>query len=34
MDFSFTPEDEAFRRELRALLEAEWPGGTGGRRVG
>jgi len=29
MDFSFTREDEAFRRELRALLEAEWPGGTG-----
>jgi alkylation response protein AidB-like acyl-CoA dehydrogenase len=33
MDFSFTPEDEAFRRELRALLEAEWPGGTGDASV-
>ncbi len=33
MDFRFTPEDEAFRAELRAFLQAEWPGGTGDSSV-
>jgi len=33
MDFSSTSEDEAFRRELRAFLEAEWAGGTGDASV-
>ena len=33
MDFAFTPEDQAFRRELRAFLQAEWPGGTGDASV-
>ncbi|MEX0799962.1 MAG: acyl-CoA dehydrogenase family protein [Dehalococcoidia bacterium] len=33
MDFRFSPEDEAFRAEIRAFLEAEWPGGTGDASV-
>ena len=33
MDFRFTPEDEAFRAEIRAFLKAEWPGGTGDAAV-
>jgi len=33
MDFRFTPEDEAFRAEIRAFVEAEWPGGTGDASV-
>jgi alkylation response protein AidB-like acyl-CoA dehydrogenase len=33
MNFRFSPEDEAFRGEIRAFLEAEWPGGTGDASV-
>src|SRR3990172_1731251 len=33
MDFRFSLEDEAFRRELRAFLTAEWPGATGDASV-
>lgn len=33
MDFRFSPEDEAFRKEIRAFLTAEWPGGTGDAAV-
>jgi alkylation response protein AidB-like acyl-CoA dehydrogenase len=33
MDFRFTDEDNAFRAELRAFLQAEWPGGTGDAAV-
>jgi alkylation response protein AidB-like acyl-CoA dehydrogenase len=33
MDFRFSNEDSAFRAELRAFLEAEWPGGTGDASV-
>ena len=33
MDFRFTPDDEAFREEIRAFLTAEWPGGTGDASV-
>jgi len=33
LDFRFSPEDEAFRREIRAFLEAEWFGGTGDASV-
>ena len=33
MDFSFDAEDEAFRREIRAFLASEWPGGTGDAAV-
>src|SRR3990172_5680642 len=33
MEFRFSPEDDAFRREIRALLEAEWQGGTGDASV-
>ncbi|MDP3766973.1 MAG: acyl-CoA dehydrogenase family protein, partial [Dehalococcoidia bacterium] len=33
MDFRFSPEDETFRREIRAFLAAEWPGGTGDASV-
>jgi alkylation response protein AidB-like acyl-CoA dehydrogenase len=33
MDFRFSEEDEAFRKDIRAFLEAEWPGGTGDAAV-
>ena len=33
MDFRFTPEDEAFRVEIRGFVKAEWPGGTGDASV-
>ncbi len=33
MDFRFSPEDDAFRQELRAFLRAEWSGGTGDAAV-
>ena len=33
MDFRFSPEDDAFRQELRAFLQAEWSGGTGDAAV-
>lgn len=33
MDFRFTPEDEAFRGEIRQFLLDEWPGGTGDAAV-
>jgi alkylation response protein AidB-like acyl-CoA dehydrogenase len=33
MDFQFSREDEAFRREIRSFLAAEWPGGTGDASV-
>jgi alkylation response protein AidB-like acyl-CoA dehydrogenase len=33
MEFRFSPEDDAFRAEIRAFLEAEWPGGTGDASV-
>ena len=33
MNFRFSPEDDAFRAEIRAFLEAEWPGGTGDASV-
>ena len=33
MDFRFSPEDEAFRQELRAFLQAEWSGGSGDAAV-
>jgi alkylation response protein AidB-like acyl-CoA dehydrogenase len=33
MDFRFAEEDNAFRSELRAFLQAEWPGGTGDASV-
>lgn len=33
MDFRFSPEDEAFRREIREFIRAEWPGGTGDASV-
>jgi alkylation response protein AidB-like acyl-CoA dehydrogenase len=33
MDFGFSEDDQAFRAELRAFLQAEWPGGTGDASV-
>jgi alkylation response protein AidB-like acyl-CoA dehydrogenase len=33
MDFGFSDEDRAFRAELRAFLQSEWPGGTGDASV-
>ena len=33
MQFRFSPEDEAFRREIREFLAAEWPGGSGDASV-
>src|SRR3989304_512789 len=33
MDFRFSAEDDAFRAEIRAFLQAEWPGGTGDASV-
>ena len=33
MDFHFTREDDAFRKELQDFLTAEWPGGTGDASV-
>jgi alkylation response protein AidB-like acyl-CoA dehydrogenase len=33
MDLRFSPEDDVFRRELRAFLAAEWQGGTGDASV-
>jgi alkylation response protein AidB-like acyl-CoA dehydrogenase len=33
MNFRFTTDDEAFRAEIRAFLQAEWPGGTGDASV-
>jgi alkylation response protein AidB-like acyl-CoA dehydrogenase len=33
MDYRFAPDDEAFRAEIRAFLQAEWPGGTGDASV-
>ena len=33
MDFRFSQDDETFRAEIRAFLEAEWPGGTGDASV-
>jgi hypothetical protein len=29
MDFRFSDDDQAFRRDMQAFLKAEWPGGTG-----
>jgi alkylation response protein AidB-like acyl-CoA dehydrogenase len=33
MNFRFSPKDDAFGAEIRAFLEAEWPGGTGDASV-
>jgi len=33
MDFRFDPEDEAFRRDIRAFLAEHWSGGTGDAAV-
>jgi alkylation response protein AidB-like acyl-CoA dehydrogenase len=33
MNFRFSPEEDAFRAEIRAFLQAEWPGGTGDASV-
>jgi alkylation response protein AidB-like acyl-CoA dehydrogenase len=33
MNFRFSPEDVAFRTEIRAFLQSEWPGGTGDASV-
>jgi alkylation response protein AidB-like acyl-CoA dehydrogenase len=33
MDFRFSDQDEAFRREIRSFLESDWPGGTGDASV-
>lgn len=33
MDFRFSPEDEAFRQEVREFIRREWPGGTGDASV-
>jgi alkylation response protein AidB-like acyl-CoA dehydrogenase len=33
MNFRFSPEDDAFRAEIQAFLDAEWPGGTGDAAV-
>jgi len=33
MDFRFSPDEEAFRDELRAFLRQEWSGGTGDAAV-